>query len=92
MELPRKAPPPEEHTINNEGFVNIIHASWEPYSQWDGDEGIEDDKKPLEGCTLLDVGWMRVCYDRVMTGSYYYLCYDHAWDYGYHRPPQIVHP
>jgi hypothetical protein len=56
----RKAPPPDELTINKEGFVNIIDASWEPYSQWDGDERIEDDEEPLEGCTLLDVGWMRV--------------------------------
>ncbi|KAF4216900.1 hypothetical protein CNMCM8980_007950 [Aspergillus fumigatiaffinis] len=86
----RKAPPPDELTINKEGFVNIIDASWEPYSQWDGDERIEDDEEPLEGCTLLDVGWMRVNYDRVMTGSYYYLRNSHAWDYEYRRPPQIV--
>lgn len=86
----RKGPPPEEETINKEGFVNIIHASWEPYSQWDGDERIEYDEEPLEGCTLLDVGWMRVRYDGVMTGSYYYLRNDCAWDYEYRRPPQIV--
>jgi hypothetical protein len=86
----RKAPPPDELTINKEGFVNIIDASWEPYSQWDGDERIEDDEQPLEGCTLLDVGWMRVNYDRVITGSYYYLRNSLARDHEYRRPPQIV--
>ncbi|KAF7182524.1 hypothetical protein CNMCM7691_002095 [Aspergillus felis] len=86
----RKAPPPDEHTINNEGFVNIIDASWEPYSQWDGDERFEVDEEPLEGGTLLDVGWMRVSYDGVMTGSYYYLRNSHAWDHEYRRPPRIV--
>ncbi|PKX96393.1 uncharacterized protein P174DRAFT_417435 [Aspergillus novofumigatus IBT 16806] len=38
------------------GFANLIDASWEPHSPWDGDERIEDDEEPLEGCTLLDVG------------------------------------
>ncbi|KAF7163908.1 hypothetical protein CNMCM6106_000680 [Aspergillus hiratsukae] len=86
----QKAPPPEEEIINREGFVNIIDASWEPYSQWDGGERIEDDEEPLEGCTLLDVGWMRVRYDGVMTGSYYYLRNQGAWDHEYRRPPEIV--
>lgn len=58
--------------------------------QWDGDVRIEDDEQPLEGCTLLDVGWTRENYDRVMTGSDYCLRNSHAWDYEYHRPPQIV--
>lgn len=41
---------------------------------------------PFAGCTLLDVGWMRVCYD----GFLLLVRNSHAWGYEYHRPPLIM--
>jgi hypothetical protein len=52
-----------------QGFIDIIWKDWEP-SRPDPREEVEE---PIKGCTQHKVGWMRVDYQDVMVGMYYYL-------------------
>ncbi|KAF4160012.1 hypothetical protein CNMCM6936_004141 [Aspergillus lentulus] len=90
----RKSPVPwGEIPGNNVGYVNLISKEWEPYDPVeyeDEDERLEEPpEEPIEGCTLHDVGWMKVLYDSVMVSKYNYLRESLAWEYEYRRPPQV---
>jgi hypothetical protein len=75
------------------GYVNLISKEWEPYDpvEYEDENEIveEPPEEPIEGCTLHDVGWMKVLYDRVMVSKYNYLRNGMAWEYEYRRPPQL---
>lgn len=71
------------------GFVNLIQADWEPYDRFDGEEELEGEEEPIDGCTNYDVGWMRVRYDHVIWLTYQDLRECVRWEDGYIRPPDI---
>ncbi|KAJ5364364.1 uncharacterized protein N7496_010077 [Penicillium cataractarum] len=73
------------------GFVRVIRADWEVYEPYDHGERIEEEEEPLEGCTLEDVGWVKVQFDGMMFIAWGYLRSDWAWGVGYRRPPKIAH-
>ena len=77
--------PPEPDTISD-GLVNLIWKDWEPYRP-DPREEVEE---PIEGCTLNNVGWMRVAYPDVMVGMYYYLRDYNDFYREYRRPPEVA--
>ena len=78
------APAPE---ATSNGFVNLIWKDWEPFTPDSGEEGEE----PIEGCTLDDVGWMKVAYQDAMVDMYYYLRDRSDWYREYRRPPEVAH-
>lgn len=89
------APPPLGNLPNETGFVILINRGWVP-EELDEDELAaydspppEDDCEPLEGCTLEDVGWMRVRYDRAMMEASVFVRDNHDWRTQYMRPPEI---
>lgn len=71
----------------NRGFVKLINKDWEPYEP-ESDE--EDEEIALEGCSLEDVGWMRVDYIEVLTLMLPYLRDEDSWNTEYRRPPRIA--
>jgi hypothetical protein len=80
------APSPPQPGIISDGFVNLIWKDWEP-SRPDPREEVEE---PIEGCTQHKVGWMRVAYQDVMVGMYYYLRDWNDWYSEYRRPPEVA--
>ncbi|KAJ5213033.1 hypothetical protein N7449_000202 [Penicillium cf. viridicatum] len=74
------------------GFVRLVYGEWEPEINEDSNESVDSDEElePLEGCTLEDVGWMKVPYDEVQgIGAATAVCDIHDWDTYYVRPPQM---
>ncbi|OGM50928.1 hypothetical protein ABOM_000718 [Aspergillus bombycis] len=68
LESVLNAPDPDDW--NDDGFVRLVDGFWEP-EELDKDELAElgvssqlelEQEEPLEGCTLEDVGWMKVVY------------------------------
>ena len=86
------APPLEEPDASaNKGIVNLVWKDWTPPSSSSPGPGEEvEDPVGEEGCTLHDVGWMRVAYQDVMVGMYYYLRDCNAWYREYRRPPRVA--
>ena len=80
------APSPPQHYTISDGFVNLIWKDWEPYTP-DPREEVEE---LIEGFTQQQVGWMRVAYQDVMVGMYYYLRDWNAWYPEYRRPPELA--
>lgn len=80
---------PENPDVNKTGFVHLIMKDWEPYEPYDRGERFETDEEPIEGCTLNNVGWMRVPFDSVMVDVYCNLRDVWAWETQYRRPPDI---
>lgn len=71
------------------GFVRLIRRDWEEYDPYDHGERVEEEHEAIEGCTLEDVGWMKVRFDGVMVLPWYYLR-GAGWDTEYRRPPEIA--
>ncbi|KAJ5187492.1 hypothetical protein N7449_010486 [Penicillium cf. viridicatum] len=74
---------------NEAGFVRLIRRDWEEYDPYDGGDRLEDEHEAIEGCTLEDVGWIKVPFDGVMVVPWYYLR-GGGWETEYHRPPKIA--
>ncbi|KAJ5191545.1 uncharacterized protein N7498_010530 [Penicillium cinerascens] len=67
-------------------FVRLVYGEWEP--------GVLDEEEleafePLEGCTLGDVGLMRVPYGEAEFTGFVYMRNADVWDLFYSRPPRI---
>lgn len=80
---------------NETGFVILINGSWVPevldeeeLAAYDSPPP-DDDYDPLEGCTLRDVGWMKVRYTRAEMNGSAYMCDNDDWQVQYRRPPEI---
>ena len=61
------------------GFVYIIQADWEEYSPYEKGERFEDEEEAIEGCTLEDVGCIKVPFESLMPVICCYLRPDCAW-------------
>ncbi|KAJ5139228.1 uncharacterized protein N7515_004076 [Penicillium bovifimosum] len=81
---------------NTTGFVILINGRWSP--EWDPEElaaelaaggGLDDGHEPVYGCTLGEVGWMKVRYGQAQTGASSLMTPDGSWDLEYRRPPAI---
>lgn len=71
------------------GYVHIILADWEEYSPYENGERFEEEEEAIEGCTLEDVGWIKVPFNSLMPVIWGYLRSDCAWEIEYRRPPEI---
>ncbi|GIK05791.1 hypothetical protein Aspvir_009904 [Aspergillus viridinutans] len=71
------------------GFVRLIRRDWKEYDPFYEGERLEDEEEAIEGCTLEDVGWMKVPFDGVMVVPWYYLR-GAGWEHEYRRPPEIA--
>ena len=80
------APAPPRPDPTTDGFVNLIWNGWKPSTP----DPIGDAEDPIEGCTLHDVGWMRVAYQDVIVGMYYYVRDVNSWYAEYRRPPEVA--
>ena len=90
-------------TLGNsmDAFVNLVKKEWEtddlvgpddPLESADPDEEpdySDEEEEPLEGCTLHDVGWMKISYMSAMVTFYHLLRNPGEWYSEYWRPPQI---
>ena len=93
----REAPPAPKCDIDRVGFVYLVNGSWEPYEsdngldedESGGDSEPEEPRTPLEGCTLEDVGWMRVSFEDATLGMYCRMRDQNSWDIMYQRPPAV---
>lgn len=65
---------------NDTGFVILVNGRWEP--EFLSEEELEaytspppeNNFEPVQGCTLEDVGWMKVCYDRAQIVTSAFMC------------------
>ncbi|KAJ5177080.1 uncharacterized protein N7482_002957 [Penicillium canariense] len=71
------------------GFVYIIQADWKKYSPYENGERFKEEEEAIEGCTLEDVGWMKVPFASLMPVIWRYLRPDCAWEIEYRRPPEM---
>ncbi|KAJ5248570.1 hypothetical protein N7468_000021 [Penicillium chermesinum] len=74
-------------------FVRLVNAEWEP-QVLDEDEiealgGPPEEFEPLEGCTLEDVGWMKIPFDEPGVSGFVRMRDPNQWDRYYSRPPKI---
>ncbi|KAJ5247673.1 hypothetical protein N7468_002656 [Penicillium chermesinum] len=77
---------------NTTGFVILINGRWSP--EWDPEgmaegEGPDDGYEPAYGCTLNEVGWMKVRYEEAQTAASSRMTGDWDWSLEYRRPPAI---
>ena len=95
LESVLSVPDPEE--CDSDGFVRLVNGFWEP-EVLDADELAErgvssqselEQEEPLEGLTMLDVGWMKVCYSDAQTWGYLSMLDGFRWLTYYQRPPLI---
>lgn len=84
--------------VRADAYVNLIKANWalpsgEEAEYMKREIGIEDPtdegEKPVEGCRMTDVGWMKVSLRSIMPGMYLQL-QPGAWDESYTRPPEVA--
>ena len=81
---------------NNTGFVILVNGRWE--QGFLGEEELkgytslpqENNFEPVQGCTLEDVGWMKVCYDRAQIVASAFMHDGPEWEAQYRRPPEIA--
>ncbi|KAF7167045.1 hypothetical protein CNMCM5623_000519 [Aspergillus felis] len=65
---------------NDTGFVILVNGSPPPKNNFE----------PVQGCTLEDVGWMKVCYDRAQIVTSAFMRNGLDWEAQYRRPPEIT--
>ncbi|PCG89192.1 Hypothetical protein PENO1_106090 [Penicillium occitanis (nom. inval.)] len=81
---------------NDTGFVILINGQWKPEFLTEEDLKAyhspppENNFEPVKGCTLEDVGWMNVCYDRAQIVPSAYIRNSGIWGDWYIRPPEIT--
>ncbi|KAL4935035.1 hypothetical protein BDV06DRAFT_229203 [Aspergillus oleicola] len=91
-------PPPDSLRLNGTGHVILINRRWLEYLKdyEDEDEKLaqipdeSDDQKPLEGCPLEDLGWIRVRYDCAQIDGTLGLREIDFWRIHYYCPPEVA--
>lgn len=83
-----------------EGYVKLIKAEWpmevegmeisrrDHYDHGEENYGESEEYGAIEGCTLHDVGWMKVHFENLMPGAYAELEWQN-WEDFYYRPPHF---
>ncbi|GES62939.1 hypothetical protein ATEIFO6365_0014005500 [Aspergillus terreus] len=93
---------PIDDCLNKYAYVNMLKGWWKPESiddylpyeleDLDRPEDILDDGyDPVEGCTLKDVGWMKVALCDAGLQGYESMGDDFEWERVYERPPEICY-
>lgn len=72
------------------GFVRLIWGDWKEYEPFDEGERFEQEQEAIEGCTLEDVGWIKVPFEGVMVIPWCYLRSEWAWETEYRRPTELA--
>ena len=88
LDIPREELDGYSHT----GFVILINGRQVAELQGgeEFDEPIKDDDfEPLHGCTLEDVGWMKVGYGQAQLVGSAHMGNSFDWSREYRRPPEI---
>ncbi|CAI7577160.1 unnamed protein product [Penicillium manginii] len=83
---------PEDSDIDETGFVRMIYGEWEPevLDEEDIANGHETEaEEPIEGCTLHDVGWMKMSWRWVVLPGFHKMRSWDDWETYYARPPEI---
>ncbi|OOQ89204.1 hypothetical protein PEBR_16846 [Penicillium brasilianum] len=85
-----------ELDFSKSAFVRLVDGQWEA-EVLDEEElealgGPPEELEPLEGCTLEDVGWMKIPFtDSEFTDFVWFQSDTNGWDMVYMRPPNM-HP
>ncbi|KAJ5150890.1 uncharacterized protein N7482_010142 [Penicillium canariense] len=88
-------PPEKVDGPSSTGFVILVNGMWKPeFLSEEELEGYnspppENNFEPVQGCTLEDVGWMKVPYDRAQINTSAFMRDSPAWNAAYRRPPEI---
>lgn len=93
---------PIDDCLNKDAFVNMLYGWWKPESIEDfSQEDLEDVDQPeellddgyesIEGCTLKDVGWMKVALCDAGLEGYKTMGEFGEWERLYGRPPQVCY-
>ncbi|GIC87607.1 uncharacterized protein Aud_003992 [Aspergillus udagawae] len=93
---------PIDDCINKDAFVNMLYGWWKPESIEDfSQEDLEDVEKPedllddgydpIEGCTLRDVGWMKVALCDAGLEGFIKMGEYGEWERLYERPHEICY-
>ncbi|GFF30758.1 hypothetical protein IFM51744_01230 [Aspergillus udagawae] len=93
---------PIDDCINKDAFVNMLYGWWKPESIEDfSQEDLEDVDKPedllddgydpIEGCTLRDVGWMKVALCDAGLEGFIKMGEYGEWERLYERPHEICY-
>lgn len=87
---------PPEDDVNKTGFVILVNGIWVPEAmdkaeieEYDGCPPPIDGDDPVEGCTLHDVGWMKVLYEAAEIDGWVDVCNIQDWQLHYYHPPEI---
>lgn len=92
---------PIDDCLNKHAFVNMLYGWWKPESIEDfsledlesddePEDLLDDGYDPIEGCTLNDVGWMKVALcDAGLEG--FQKLGEGYWEKLYERPPEICY-
>lgn len=89
-------PPEDVDGYNPNAFVILIEGQWKPgyltEEELEGYQNLpaENDFEPVGGCTLEEVGWMKVCYERAQIGPSAYITGEGQWGDLYVRPPEMT--
>lgn len=97
-----RGPPPEVPDMNKISYVNLLDVNfkmpdlatfdWESEGMVKGvDDPTDDGEPPVEGRTLEDVGWMKLCVDGLAPEAYAELEPVHRWYEFYRRPPIVAY-
>lgn len=84
---------PPDPDDRGSSFIRLVNGEWEP-EVLDEEELAEyteppPEFEPLEGCTLEDIGWMKVPYGEIEFYGFVNMCDSNHWDMYYGRPPEI---
>jgi hypothetical protein len=83
---------PEDSDMDETGFVRMIYGEWEPevLDEEDIANGHETEaEEPIEGCTLHNVGWMKMSWRWVVLPGFHKMRSCDDWETYYARPPEI---
>ena len=93
---------PINDCFNKDAYVNMLKGWWKPQSIDDympedfedvdrPEDLLDDGYDPVEGCTLRDVGWMKVALCDAGLEGFEQMGEDDEWERRYERPPDICY-
>jgi hypothetical protein len=93
---------PIDDCLNKDAFVNMLYGWWKPESIEDfiqedleyvdnPEDLLDDGYDPVEGCTLKDVGWMKVALCDAGLEGFQMMGETGEWERLYERPQEICY-